>query len=251
MEDHRVTCDDSQRSPRSKRSQNRESAPDPVRLASRLPAVPFDEPRERFRPAPRETCVLRRVSGPGVLGCSTDATGCRRGGVRAVPQPVHGCERGHDRGRCSSPSKWPTAWRRRILGTTFETRARSSCSGRRWPRRSSGLASRLPDAGLCRIDAVRGGPVSVSSGWALAVNRAARRQLGHNYRSRLTAVPEHEFVKEGLYGRVRHPMYSGATLICTGAAVAIAAPASALWALPARSRWSIGSSLKRRCSTTY
>jgi protein-S-isoprenylcysteine O-methyltransferase Ste14 len=66
-----------------------------------------------------------------------------------------------------------------------------------------------------------------------AVNRAARRQLGHNYRSRLTAVPEHEFVKEGLYGRVRHPMYSGATLICTGAAVAIAAPASALWALPA------------------
>jgi protein-S-isoprenylcysteine O-methyltransferase Ste14 len=65
------------------------------------------------------------------------------------------------------------------------------------------------------------------------VNRGAKWQLGHSYRSRLTAVPEHELVKEGLYGRVRHPMYSGAVLSCTGAAVATGAPASALWALPA------------------
>ena len=66
-----------------------------------------------------------------------------------------------------------------------------------------------------------------------AVNRAARRQLGRNYRSRLTVVPRHTLVKEGIYRRVRHPMYSGAVLSCTGAAVAISAPASALWALPA------------------
>lgn len=64
------------------------------------------------------------------------------------------------------------------------------------------------------------------------VNRAARRQLGRNYRSMLTVVPAHELVKEGLYCRIRHPMYSGIALICAGAAVAVTAPASALWALP-------------------
>jgi protein-S-isoprenylcysteine O-methyltransferase Ste14 len=70
--------------------------------------------------------------------------------------------------------------------------------------------------------------------WAgAAVNRAARRQLGRNYRSRVTVVPDHELVTESLYRWVRHPMYSGAALICTGAAVVIAAPASVLWALPA------------------
>lgn len=65
-----------------------------------------------------------------------------------------------------------------------------------------------------------------------SVNRAARRQLGRHYRSRLTVVPEHGLVEDGLYRRVRHPMYSGATMIFVGAAVAIAAPASVLWALP-------------------
>lgn len=69
--------------------------------------------------------------------------------------------------------------------------------------------------------------------WAgAAFNRVARRQLGSNYRSRVTVVPGHEVVKDGLYGRVRHPMYSGAALICTGAAIAVASPASALWVLP-------------------
>ncbi len=66
-----------------------------------------------------------------------------------------------------------------------------------------------------------------------AVNRAARRQLGRNYRSMLTVVPGHKLVKDGAYRWVRHPMYSGAVLSCTGAAVATGAPASALWALPA------------------
>lgn len=64
------------------------------------------------------------------------------------------------------------------------------------------------------------------------VNRLARRQLGTNYRSRITVVPAHEIVHTGLYRHVRHPMYSGSTLICTGIATALSASASALWALP-------------------
>lgn len=64
------------------------------------------------------------------------------------------------------------------------------------------------------------------------VNRLARRQLGANYRSRVTLVPDHELVHVGLYRHVRHPMYSGSTLICSGIATALSAPASALWTLP-------------------
>lgn len=64
------------------------------------------------------------------------------------------------------------------------------------------------------------------------VNRRARRQLGANYRSRVTVVPGHEVVHTGLYRHVRHPMYSGSTLVCSGIATALSAPASALWALP-------------------
>lgn len=64
------------------------------------------------------------------------------------------------------------------------------------------------------------------------VNRLARRQLGENYRSRVTVVPAHEVVHTGLYRHVRHPMYSGSILICGGIAMALTAPASALWVLP-------------------
>lgn len=64
------------------------------------------------------------------------------------------------------------------------------------------------------------------------VNRLARRQLGANYRSRVTVVPEHKVVHTGLYCHVRHPMYSGSTLICSGIATALSAPASGLWTLP-------------------
>lgn len=69
--------------------------------------------------------------------------------------------------------------------------------------------------------------------WAGAiVNRLARRQLGANYRSRITVVPDHQVIRTGLYRHARHPMYSGSTLICIGIATTLTAPASALWSLP-------------------
>lgn len=69
-----------------------------------------------------------------------------------------------------------------------------------------------------------------------AVNRWARAELGANYRSQLTIVHDHEVVDSGPYRLVRHPMYTGATLICAGCALAVdARPASLAWALPAAS----------------
>ncbi len=71
--------------------------------------------------------------------------------------------------------------------------------------------------------------------WAgAALNRWARAELGINYRSQLTIVHDHEVIASGPYRLVRHPMYTGATLICLGCALAVDAwPASLAWALPA------------------
>ena len=65
------------------------------------------------------------------------------------------------------------------------------------------------------------------------INRWARRELGSNYRAQLTIVDGHEVIDSGPYRVVRHPMYSGATLICLGCGLAVDAPASLMWALPA------------------
>ncbi len=65
-----------------------------------------------------------------------------------------------------------------------------------------------------------------------SVNRVAKHQLGSAYRSKLTVVSGQQVVTSGLYRFVRHPMYSGSALICVGASVAVASPASAMWALP-------------------
>ncbi len=64
------------------------------------------------------------------------------------------------------------------------------------------------------------------------VNRAARRRLGPYYRSQVTVVHDHQVVTAGPYRWVRHPMYSGATLICVGLGITVSSPESALWALP-------------------
>lgn len=67
-----------------------------------------------------------------------------------------------------------------------------------------------------------------------AFNRWARAELGNNYRSKLTIVHDHQVIASGPYRLVRHPMYTGATLICVGCALAVDAwPASLTWALPA------------------
>lgn len=69
--------------------------------------------------------------------------------------------------------------------------------------------------------------------WTGAViNRLARHELGSNYRARLTIVDGHEVIESGPYRVVRHPMYSGATLICLGCGLAVDAPPSLAWALP-------------------
>ena len=65
-----------------------------------------------------------------------------------------------------------------------------------------------------------------------SVNRVAKHQLGSAYRSKLTVVSGQQVVTSGLYRFIRHPMYSGSALICAGASVAVASPASAMWALP-------------------
>lgn len=69
-----------------------------------------------------------------------------------------------------------------------------------------------------------------------AFNRWARAELGNNYRSQLTIVHDHKVIDSGPYRLVRHPMYTGATVICVGCALAVDAwPASLAWALPAAS----------------
>lgn len=65
-----------------------------------------------------------------------------------------------------------------------------------------------------------------------ALNRRAKRELGANYRPKLTVVEDHDVVATGPYRYVRHPMYSGASLICLGVATSVASPASITWALP-------------------
>lgn len=73
--------------------------------------------------------------------------------------------------------------------------------------------------------------------WAgAAFNRWARRSLGDNYRSQLTIVHDHDVIDSGPYRLVRHPMYTGSTVICVGCALAVdACPASLAWALPVAS----------------
>jgi protein-S-isoprenylcysteine O-methyltransferase Ste14 len=66
-----------------------------------------------------------------------------------------------------------------------------------------------------------------------AINRSARRELGSNYRARLTVVDGQEVVDAGPYRLVRHPMYSGSIVICIGCGLAVDAPASLVWVLPA------------------
>lgn len=63
-------------------------------------------------------------------------------------------------------------------------------------------------------------------------NRLAKRELGANYRPKLTIVVDHRVVGTGPYRYIRHPMYTGGSLICLGAAVAVASPASITWLLP-------------------
>jgi protein-S-isoprenylcysteine O-methyltransferase Ste14 len=65
------------------------------------------------------------------------------------------------------------------------------------------------------------------------VNRSARRELGRNYRAQLTIVDGHEVIESGPYRVVRHPMYSGAMMICLGCGLVVGFPASVAWALPA------------------
>ena len=88
-----------------------------------------------------------------------------------------------------------------------------------------------------------------------ATNRYARWRLGTNYRSRLTVVDDHAVIEDGPYRFVRHPMYSGILLICSGAAIAVSAPASVLWAMPVVSiirRIQIEESrLRRELGSTY
>lgn len=64
------------------------------------------------------------------------------------------------------------------------------------------------------------------------LNRLAKRELGANYRPKLTVVEDHQVVANGPYRYMRHPMYSGASLICLGVAMAVASPASIAWVLP-------------------
>lgn len=64
------------------------------------------------------------------------------------------------------------------------------------------------------------------------LNRLAKRELGANYRPKLTVVEDHQVVATGPYRYMRHPMYSGASLICLGAAMAVASEASVTWVLP-------------------
>jgi protein-S-isoprenylcysteine O-methyltransferase Ste14 len=66
-----------------------------------------------------------------------------------------------------------------------------------------------------------------------AFNRWSRRELGSNYRSQLSIVDGHEVIDSGPYRIVRHPMYTGATLISFGCGLAVDSwPISLAWALP-------------------
>ena len=49
----------------------------------------------------------------------------------------------------------------------------------------------------------------------------ARRVLGRNWSGRVIIKEEHELVTSGPYCWVRHPIYSGALLICAGSAIAL------------------------------
>lgn len=57
------------------------------------------------------------------------------------------------------------------------------------------------------------------SGLALAF--WARATLGRNWSGRVTIKEDHELVMSGPYRRLRHPIYSGALLAVTGAAIAL------------------------------
>lgn len=101
------------------------------------------------------------------------------------------------------------------------------------------IAASLISAGRDRHQPVPRRPRRWWAGLALiwsgaAFNRLARAELGTNYRAQLTVVDGHEVIDSGPYRLVRHPMYTGATLICIGCGLAVDAwPISLTWALPA------------------
>jgi protein-S-isoprenylcysteine O-methyltransferase len=56
----------------------------------------------------------------------------------------------------------------------------------------------------------------------IGVRSWATHALGSSYTRTLQSVPEQRLVREGPYGRVRHPGYLGTLLVWMGAAIALA-----------------------------
>ena len=63
------------------------------------------------------------------------------------------------------------------------------------------------------------GLVMLATGLALAV--WARRHLGRNWSGIVTVKQDHELIRSGPYGLVRHPIYTGLLLAILGTTVAI------------------------------
>jgi protein-S-isoprenylcysteine O-methyltransferase Ste14 len=63
------------------------------------------------------------------------------------------------------------------------------------------------------------GLVMLAAGLALAV--WARRHLGRNWSGIVTVKQDHELIRSGPYGLMRHPIYTGLLLAILGTAVAI------------------------------
>ncbi|TIV74028.1 MAG: isoprenylcysteine carboxylmethyltransferase family protein, partial [Mesorhizobium sp.] len=52
----------------------------------------------------------------------------------------------------------------------------------------------------------------------------ARQALGRNWSQTVSAKQEHELVRSGPYGRLRHPMYTGGLLACIGSVIVVGGP---------------------------
>jgi protein-S-isoprenylcysteine O-methyltransferase len=84
---------------------------------------------------------------------------------------------------------------------------------------------------FCRV--VAGGIVNalgIAIAWSgILIRLHAKRRLGKFFTARVTVLPDHHLIEEGLYRRIRHPGYLGGLLFYLGLPLSVGHYGALLW----------------------